>query len=107
MLDENYIINRIETLCEKKQMSRYKLSQKTGLAQSSISNLLNRKSIPTVITLDRICEGLGITLSQFFAGDGEIPDLTEEQRDLLEEWNELSEEEKSLVKAYIQGVRKK
>lgn len=107
MLDENYIIERIEELCEKRQMSRYRLSQKTGLAQSSISNLLNRKSVPTIPTLEKICEGLGITLSQFFAGDGDIPNLTGEQKELLASWDDLTDEEKSLVEAYIQGIRKK
>ena len=107
MLVENYITERIEELCEKKQMSRYRLSQKTGLAQSSISNLLNRKSVPTIPTLEKICEGFGITLSQFFAGDGDVPDLTEEQKGLLASWDDLTDEEKSLVEAYMQGIRKK
>lgn len=107
MLNENYIIERIESLCEKKHMSRYRLSQKTGLAQSSISNLLNRKSLPTIPTLEKICEGLDITLSQFFAGDGKPLDLTDEQREFLDSWNDLTEEEKSLVKAYIQGIKKR
>lgn len=107
MLDENYIIERIKSLCAKRQMSRYRLSQKTGLAQSSISNLLNRKSMPTIPTLEKICEGLGVTLSQFFAGDGEVPDLTEEQRELLAVWDDLTDGEKSLVEAYMQGIRKK
>lgn len=48
-------------------MSMYALSQKTNISQSSLSNLMKRGSIPTFYTLDRICEGLGITLSQFFA----------------------------------------
>lgn len=107
MLAENYIIDRIESLCEKKQISRYRLSQKTGLAQSSISNLLNRKSVPTIPTLEKLCEGLGVTLAQFFAGEGETPDLTEEQKELLAEWNDLSDEEKKLTRAYMQGISKK
>lgn len=107
MLAENYIIDRIESLCEKKHISRYRLSQKTGLAQSSISNLLNRKSVPTIPTLEKICEGLGVTLAQFFAGEGETPDLTEEQKELLAAWNDLSDEEKKLTRAYMQGISKK
>lgn len=53
----------------------YALSKKTGISQSSLSNLMKRGSTPTFYTLDRICEGLGITLSQFFAGDIENLDL--------------------------------
>lgn len=104
MLAENYIIDRIESLCEKKQISRYRLSQKSGLAQSSISNLLNRKSLPTIPTLERICEGLDVTLAQFFAGEDETPNLTEEQKELLVAWGGLSDEDKKLTKAYIRGI---
>ena len=64
-------------------MSRYRLSQKSGISQSSISNLLNRKSLPTLITLDKICTGFEITLSQFFSQDDSIVDLTDEQKHLL------------------------
>lgn len=83
MSAENYIIERIEELCEKKHMSRYRLAQKSGIAQSSISTLLNRKSIPTIQTLEKICDGFGITLSQFFAEDEKVLDLTKDQEELL------------------------
>ena len=104
MQTENYIIARIEQLCEKKGISRYKLAQKSGIAQSSISTLLNRKSVPTIQTLEKICEGLGITLAQFFAGDEEFPDLTADQKQLLSDCNAMDDHQKELVKAYMQGI---
>ena len=107
MQAENYIIARIEQLCEKKKFSRYRLAQKSGIAQSSISPLLNRKSVPTIQTLEKICEGFDITLAQFFAGDEEIPDLTADQKQLLSDWNAMDEHQKELVKAYIQGIIRK
>lgn len=69
MSTENYIIDRIEQLCEQKQMSRYRLAQKSGISQSSISTLLNRQSVPTIQTLEKICKGLDMTLAQFFSED--------------------------------------
>ena len=107
MQSENYIIDRIEQLCEKKHISRYRLAQKSGIAQSSISTLLNRKSVPTIQTLEKICEGLDMTLAQFFAGDDKLPDLTEEQKSLLEECNSMDEQQRQLVKAYMQGIKRK
>ena len=107
MLPENYIITRIEQLCKRKNISRYRLSQESGIAQSSISTLLNRKRVPTIQTLEKICEGFDITLAQFFAGDEEIPDLTADQKQLLSDWNALDEHQKELVKAYIQGIIRK
>lgn len=107
MQAENYIIERIEQLCEKKHISRYRLAQLSGIAQSSISTLLNRRSVPTIQTLEKICEGLGMTLSQFFAGDEELPDLTEEQEQLLKDWNSMDAHQRELVKAYMQGIIRK
>ena len=101
MSAENYIIKRIEELCEKKHMSRYRL------AQSSISTLLNRKSVPTIQTLEKICNGLGITLSQFFAEDEKVLDLTKDQKELLKDWNSMDSRQQELVKAYIQGIVRK
>lgn len=92
---------------KKKNISRYRLAQKSGIAQSSISTLLNRKSVPTIQTLEKICEGFEITLAQFFTGDEEIPDLTADQKQLLSDWNEMDEHQKELVKAYIQGIIRK
>lgn len=105
MLDEKYIAKRIRELCEKKHMSMYALSQKTNISQSSLSNLMKRGSIPTFFTLDRICEGLGITLSQFFAEDNEKRDLTQEQKRVLETWEGLSDIEKKAVETYVRGMK--
>lgn len=104
---ENYIIAKIEQLCEKKNISRYRLAQKSGIAQSSISTLLNRKSVPTIQTLEKICDGLDITLAQFFTDDEEYPDLTSDQKQLLSDWNAMDDHQKELVKAYIQGIIRK
>ena len=107
MSAENYIIYRIEQLCEQKQMSRYRLAQKSGISQSSISTLLNRQSVPTIQTLEKICKGLDMTLAQFFSEDDELPNLTEEQKRLLTTWNAMNEQEKALVEAYMQGIVRK
>ena len=107
MLNENYIIKRIEELCEKQNMSRYRLAQKSGLSQSSISNLLNRRSLPSIITLSKICDGFGITLSQFFTDERSMVNLSEEQKNVLDTWSELDDEERKLVEAYIKGLKRR
>ena len=105
MLDEKYIVDRIEELCQKhNNMSRYAISMKTGISQSSLSNLMNRKSVPTFTTLSRICDAFGITLSQFFADDEVRLDLTEEQKKVLNTWDLLTEREKEKIDDYVQGI---
>ena len=107
MFNEYYVAERIIELCEKQNISRYQLARRSGMSESSISNLLNRHSDPRFTTLYRICEGFGMTMSQFFLPDGEKLDLTAEQKQLLDTWEKLSDEEKRLVSAYIDGIQKK
>ena len=107
MLDEKYITNRIKELCDKKQMSMYALSKKTGISQSSLSNLMKRGSTPTFYTLDRICDGLGITLPHFFSEDMGRLELSSEQRNVLETWESLTDKEKAAVEIYVRGMKLK
>ena len=107
MLDEKYIANRIKELCDKKQMSMYALSKKTGISQSSLSNLMKRGSTPTFYTLDRICDGLGITLPQFFSENIGRLELSSEQKKVLETWETLTDKEKAAVEIYVRGMKLK
>ena len=107
MLDEKYIANRIKELCDKKQMTMYALSKKTGISQSSLSNLMKRGSTPTFYTLDRICDGLGITLPQFFSDDIGKLELSSEQKKVLRMWESLTDKEREAVEIYVRGMKLK
>ena len=107
MLDEKYIANRIKELCDKKKMSMYALSKKTGISQSSLSNMMKRGSTPTFYTLDRICDGLGITLPQFFSDDIGKLELSSEQKKVLRMWESLTDKEKEAVEIYVRGMKLK
>ena len=85
----------------------YRLSQKTGVSQSSLSNLMKRGTAPNFYTLDKICDGLGITLSQFFAGDARELELSAEQKRVLEVWESLTDKEKEAVEIYVRGMKLK
>ena len=102
-IDEDYVIKRIEELCENKHWTKYRLAKESGIPHSTIFNMLKRMNTPTISTLIKICNGLGITLSQFFADD-ETVTLTKEQELLLRLWGTLENEEKIRCEAYLKGV---
>lgn len=59
---------RLLQLCEQRQMSIHKLAMVSALLPSSIKNILYGKSRnPKVLTIKMICDGLGITLGEFFS----------------------------------------
>ena len=59
--------NRILYLCEEKRITINKLATESGVAPSTIKNILYGKSQnPGIVTLKMLCDGLGITLIEFF-----------------------------------------
>lgn len=62
------IKERILQLCNLRDMSINKLATVSALPPSSIKNILYGKSTdPKILTIKKICDGLDITLSEFFS----------------------------------------
>ena len=91
------ILDRILKLRERKGWTEYRLSEESKLAQSTISSWYSKNMTPSISSLEKICEAFGITLSQFFANEKSFLELTDEQSEMLEEWNMLSLEQKKAV----------
>lgn len=70
--------NRLLQLLGEKKMSIHKLSTESAVAPSSIKNILYGKSRnPGIVTLKMLCDGFGITLSDFFSTE-EFSNLEQE-----------------------------
>ena len=68
---------RLRQLLNERGWTEYRLSKKCGLSESTLANIFRRNTMPSITTLEAICNGFGITLSQFFAED-EMVELTPE-----------------------------
>ena len=100
---EEYIADNMIELCEKRGISKYRLAQMTGIAQSSLGRIMAKESLPSLPTLEKICEALDVTLSQFFC-EGDPDDLTQPQSEVLAIWNDLSVQEQEVVLAMLRGL---
>lgn len=61
---------RIIELCGQHNMAINSLANNAGIPPSTIYSMLNEKSQnPGVVTLQKICDGLEITLREFFNSD--------------------------------------
>ena len=96
---------RIKELMEERGWSEYRLAIASGLSQSTVANIFNRNTTPSVATLENICAGFGITLAQFFA-EGDMVELTSEQKEMFVAWSALSREEKEVLKKLIEIMKK-
>ena len=58
---------RITNLCKTNNLSINRLASICGLRQSTVSNILNGNSKnPTISSIKKICDGLEISLADFF-----------------------------------------
>ena len=107
---EDDVINRIKELLDFNHWSLYKLAKESGLPYSSLNNLFHRKNCPSIATLERICIGFGIGLSDFF-NFTENPlrntDISPEKQDILNSYDSLSVKDKELLVTYLRGLCKK
>lgn len=98
------IPDRINELLKQRGWTAYRLAQEADIPQSTLSNIFNRPYEPTVSTLEIICKGFGITMSEFFAEDGEPMTLTAEQRETLAHWSKLSIEQQKILLDFLKTM---
>lgn len=61
---------RILELCAERDMTINKLSTISGITQSTVNNIVGgRNNSTTVSTIQKLCDGLGITIIEFFDND--------------------------------------
>ena len=61
---------RIIELCRERDISINKLSDMSGVTQSTVNNIVSgRNNSATIATIKKLCDGLGITIQDFFASD--------------------------------------
>lgn len=62
------IANRIRHLCQERGITPNKLSSISAVSQSTIKSILNGESNnPGAVTIKKLCDGLEITLGEFFS----------------------------------------
>ena len=109
-MDENEVLLRIRELLKSNHWSIYKLAKASSVPYSSLNNCFVRNNSPTVATLEKLCDGLNISLSDFFDyKKNPLRDvsLSEDEQNLLSAYRKLSIKDKELLNAYLDGLGKK
>lgn len=80
----NDVLKRIHQLRTERGWSEYELAVKSDITQSTISSWYRRNMLPTIPSIQKICKGFDITMSQFFLEDeDDITSITPQQKRLL------------------------
>lgn len=87
---------RLNQILSERRWTRYRLSKESKLAPETLTNIYKRGTMPSIATLEAICNGFKISLSQFFA-EGEMVELTPELKELFENWVFLTSNQKEAI----------
>jgi len=64
------VAKRILQLCEERQLAVNALATASGVSPSTVYSMLNEKSKnPGVVSLKKLCDGLEISIREFFDSD--------------------------------------
>jgi len=102
-MDTNEKLNQI---LKERGWTTYRLSAESGLSHTTLANVFRRNTVPSITTLEKICNGFGITLSQFFA-EGEMVELTPELKQLFDRWINLTAKQKDAVIQMMDAMKQK
>ena len=95
---------RLQQLLDERGWTRYRLAKESGLSESTIANIFKRGNVPSFATLEVICDGFKITLAKFFA-ENKTVELSDELKELFDEWVFLSPEQKNAVMQMIKAMK--
>lgn len=98
------ILATITEYRQAKGWTEYQLAERSGLPQSTISSWYRKNMIPTVPSLEKICNAFGITLSQLFATEDTLVSLTTSQQKLIEAWTKLNEDQQAVILALMEKM---
>lgn len=101
-MQEKDIIGRIIALCEARSWTVYRLAKESNITYSTLCTMLHKANSPSIGTLIKICNGFGISLSEFFDKENDCILLSDNEKEHLSRWNKLTVENQITVKKYIE-----
>ena len=100
-MEYNRTLLRINELLELRNWTMYRLAKEADIPYSSLNSLFQKNNQPTLSTLEKICAGFRISLSDFFAEGTKsytpTVDYTDEDMQLIISVHELSKKDRQLL----------
>lgn len=98
------ILERMEKLQESRGWTEYQLAQRAEIPQSTISSWRRKKMLPSLLSLEKICNAFEMTMAQFLAESGRMTEITPDQRKLLDRWEMLSSAQRKAFLELMESV---
>lgn len=106
-MEMNETLKKINELMEERNWTYYRLAKEADIPYSSLNSLFLKNNQPTISTLEKICAGFHISLSEFFSSKTpyrpESYRFSKDELDMIEMYRSLNKSEKKVVAAYLKG----
>lgn len=99
------VIGKLRRMIDERGWSTYRFSKECGLPEATIGNVFRRNTVPTIGTLEIMCQGLGITLAQFFS-EGDTIEVTPELKDIIDIWTSMTPQQHEAAKEILVSIKK-
>ena len=95
------VLDTITSYREARNWSIYDLAGEAGIKPTTISSWYRKNVMPTLPTLEKLCDAFQITRSEIFSvvesGEREPVVLTQAQAEMLEKWSELRPDQQEAI----------
>lgn len=95
------VLDTITSYREARNWSIYDLASEAGIKPTTISSWYRKNIMPTLPTLEKLCDAFNVSVSEFFSvvesAEHEPIVLTHEQATMLEKWSDLRPEQRDLI----------
>lgn len=106
----NKTLVKIQELLDQRSWSLYKLAKESGIPYSSLNSLFQKNNQPTISTLEKLCDGFHITMSEFFADNTpfrkDTYDITKEELEIIDRIRSLNKRDHRLITDFLNLLEK-
>ena len=98
------ISERLKSIRVAKNMSVYKLSQLSGVSETHIRDLERGDRNPSIDTLCRLVEPMGVPVSELFTESNNMTVLSDEEKALLDCYRMLSKDKADSLLVFLRTL---
>ena len=96
-MENERLLAKIEDLMKQRGYSRYRLSQLSGIKQSTLTTMFNKRSTVSIDTFNKISQAFGMKCSEFLSLVEDDPEANTAKDFPVCEWEALNKDRKHVV----------
>lgn len=100
------VLRKINKMRLDRDWSIYRLSVESEVPQSTLTNMFNRETLPSITTLSSICKAFNVSLSEFFSEEATPDETISTDKELVEMFNSISSNARESILCLLREIIK-